>query len=148
MKTEKYSEDYVSANHPNNTDSITSGRGDLSFSGNLYVTGTYSGKLNVSGRLTITKDARVSGEIAATDLLVEGNLQGSARIAGRAVFFSESFFSGALNAVEAEFHHGCFVSGKRVIGRVIEQERRNIPLNKSINAGVPVSIPDEITHIK
>ena len=148
MKTEKYSEENISANYSSNADAITSGRGDLSYSGNLSVRGTFSGKLNVSGRLIITKDARVSGEIAATDLIVEGNLQGSARISGRAVFFSESFFSGALNAFEAEFHHGCFVSGKRVVGRVIELERHNVPQTKSFTAGLPVSIPDEITHKK
>jgi cytoskeletal protein CcmA (bactofilin family) len=148
MKTEKYSEDFVSSNKTNISDTMSSGRGDLIFLGNLAVTGTFSGKLNVSGRLTITRDARVSGEITASDLVVEGKLQGSARVNGKAVFFSESFFSGALIANEAEFHHGCFVSGKRVIGRVIELDRMSNFSVKSLNAGVPVSIPDEITHKK
>jgi cytoskeletal protein CcmA (bactofilin family) len=148
MKTEKYSEDYVSANYFKNSDTMTSGRGDLNFTGNLSVTGVFSGKLNVSGRLTISKEARVSGEITTNDLIVEGQLQGSARVSGKAVFFSESFFSGALSAGEAEFHHGCFISGKRVVGRVIELDRLSGPSVKSINAGIPVSIPDEITHKK
>jgi cytoskeletal protein CcmA (bactofilin family) len=129
-----------------NTDSLNSGKGDLSFKGNLIISGVYSGKLIVSGSLTLGINARVSGEIVVNDLIVFGNLTGSARVINTAVFHKESSFSGALTAREAEFHIGSAISGKRTIGRTTEKGAVITQRKSMFNMDDPASIPDEMTH--
>lgn len=120
-------QDEGSRKHSNNgfaelNNSFCSGRGDLSFSGNLLVTGNFSGKLNVAGCLTIGDSALVSGEIFAADLAVHGFIIGSAKVEHKALFYPESKFSGVLTAREAEFHEGCQIRGMKTVDRVIEKK--------------------------
>ena len=137
-----YRTDYTSAN----TDSLCSGRGDLWFNGNLRIEGIFSGKLNVCGSLTVGKDARITGEIMANDLILYGYLVGSVRVNNMAIFHSTSIFSGSMIASEAEFYAGSRISGKRTIGRTTEIETLIPCKNGIFNIDNPVSIPDEMTH--
>jgi cytoskeletal protein CcmA (bactofilin family) len=133
-------------NSSGNNDSLYSGKGDFSFKGNLTINGIFSGKLIVSGSLTLGVNANVSGEIVVNDLIVFGNLMGSARVINTAIFHTASSFSGALTAREAEFHNGSMISGKRDIGKTTEKGAL-IKSRKSIfNMEDPTSIPNEMTH--
>jgi cytoskeletal protein CcmA (bactofilin family) len=146
VNPENYSGPYKLDNSICNTFSLNSGKGDLSFKGNLIINGIFSGKLIVSGSLTLDNNARVSGEIEVNDLFVFGHLCGCVRVINQAVFHSASSFSGALTAREAEFHSGSLISGKRSVGRITEKEAILITKNSIFNMDDPLSIPDEMTH--
>jgi cytoskeletal protein CcmA (bactofilin family) len=137
-----YRTDYSSVN----TDSICSGRGDLWFRGNLRIEGIFSGKLNVSGSLTVGKDARITGEVEVNDLILFGYLVGNVRVNNMAVFHSSSTFSGTISASEAELNIGCRISGKRNIGRITEINEIVCSKNNIFKIDDPAAIPDEMTH--
>jgi cytoskeletal protein CcmA (bactofilin family) len=146
VNSEKHPGLYIPDNSNNGTDSLNSGKGDLSFKGDLIISGIFSGKLNVSGSLTLGINARVSGEIEVNDLFVFGHLCGCVRAINLAVFHSDSSFSGILTAREAEFRTGSLISGKRNVGRITEKETITTHKNSIFNLEDPASIPDEMTH--
>jgi cytoskeletal protein CcmA (bactofilin family) len=123
---------------------ISAGRGDLIFIGNLRINGVFSGKVNVSGFLTLSSNARVTGEVTAQDMIVEGHLVGTVKILNRVCFQSGSFFSGSITASEAEISKACTISGQSYFSRIIEKEA--IPGgNKGKGFLVSdTSIPDDI----
>jgi cytoskeletal protein CcmA (bactofilin family) len=63
VNSEIIQQSYRLDNSTGNTDFLNSGRGDLSFKGNLIISGIFSGKLIVSGSLLLQKNARVSGKL-------------------------------------------------------------------------------------
>ena len=137
-----YGRDYTSVN----ADNLCSGSGDLRFKGNLRIEEVFSGKLVVSGNLTVGKNARITGEVVVNDLFMFGYIAGTVRVNNIGIFHSESVFSGSLTAPEAEFHEGCKISGKRVIGRTIEIEAPASSKNSIFKIEGPASIPYEMTH--
>ena len=108
------------------------GSGEANLSGNLQLTGKYSGRLKLNGILTITDKTRFTGEIDVIDLVVYGEIIGSARVLNRAVFHNGSSISGTLIAQEADFHEESRIAGSQLIGRPVE------------NTGMPVKIKKEI----
>jgi cytoskeletal protein CcmA (bactofilin family) len=146
VNSEIIQQSYRLDNSTGNTDFLNSGRGDLSFKGNLIISGIFSGKLIVSGSLLLQKNARVSGEIVVNDMIVSGHLLGSARVINKAVFHSASVFSGTLTASEAEFHRGCKISGKRNIERITEVGDVLTDKNSIYKMDDAALIPDEMNH--
>jgi cytoskeletal protein CcmA (bactofilin family) len=104
----------------NKADMLKTGSGDYSFSGNLTVTGTFSGKLRVAGTLKLESGARVSGEISAYTLECDGKLTGTVKIESRAVFRKNAVVSGNINVPVAEIYKGASVEGFRNIARVVD----------------------------
>ncbi|MCS6789983.1 MAG: polymer-forming cytoskeletal protein [Bacteroidia bacterium] len=51
-------------------------KGEITTPGNLRIEGSFSGKLDVAGRLVIAGSAEVSGTIYARQVLVEGKFEG------------------------------------------------------------------------
>ena len=100
------------------------GSGEANLSGNLQLTGTYSGRLKLNGILTITDNTRFTGEIDVIDLVVYGEITGSARVLNRAVFHNGSSISGTLIAQEADFHEK-----SRITGRPGIRDIRDRPVN-------------------
>jgi len=95
---------------------------EFSFNGDLEITGIFSGKLKVTGCLSVAKNALVIGEIAVTDLVMSGNLIGSAKVKNKVVFHDGSSFTGTLFAFEADFRSGCKFSGQRNVKRLTLQK--------------------------
>jgi len=122
---------------------ISAGRGDLIFNGNLKINGVFSGKVTVSGYLILGSNARVTGEVTANDMTVEGHLVGNVKIHRRVCFLAGSFFSGTISASEAEISKTCIISGQSFFDRIIEKEA----VSKNLNSGFKVgdsSMPDDL----
>jgi cytoskeletal protein CcmA (bactofilin family) len=146
MKTENPHPNFCSDNYNDNTDRLNSGKGDLSFKGNLKISGIFSGKLNVSGTLTVAINACVTGDVIVSDLIVLGTLVGTVRVNNMAVFRPSASFSGTLTANEAEFHRGSRVNGTRIIGLITEKGFNKDNTESRLSAPSQESIPDEMTH--
>ena len=148
MEFENHINDFNKPSTESNTCILNSGRGDLKFNGNLLISGNFTGKLVVTGLLTVGREATVSGEIMTREMVVEGRLLGNSNISDKAVFMPESFFSGSLKATVAEFHRGSVFSGNREIGTIFQKDKIKDIRNKKNNLtdSISVSIPDEKTH--
>ena len=125
---------------------LNSGKGDLSFKGNLTINGVFSGKIHVSGTLILGLDAHLTGEIVVDDFIVFGQMVGTARVTNSVVFHPSSVFSGTLTASDAEVYGGCKLSGRHNIGKITEKEAFKPSKNSKFNMEDPSSIPDEKTH--
>jgi len=129
-----------------------SGKGKFELNGSVRINRTFSGALKVNGTLTVDLNARITGEIFVKDLIVYGQIAGSASVTNKAVFNTLSVFSGTLTAGEAEFHEGSRISGNRNIGNAREKEVHNTYIenkgnkdNKYIYVST-ASIPTETSH--
>jgi cytoskeletal protein CcmA (bactofilin family) len=115
---------------------IISATGEFSISGNLTISGIFTGKLNVEGRLIIRPGSRVVGEIVANDLDLYGRLKGNILVLNQAEFANGSDFSGYIQASEAIFQNGCTISGNQDFGsfRLTESyEIKEMPDHKKFN---------------
>ena len=115
---------------------IISATGEFSISGNLTISGIFTGKLKVEGRLIIRPGARVVGEIFANDLDLYGRLKGNIKVINQAGFAAGSDFSGYIQAEEAVIQNGCTISGNQDFGSFRLTESREIkekPDPKKIN---------------
>jgi len=122
-----------------NSDFLISGKGNLVFNGNLRISGVFSGMLKLNGSLTVGTNASFTGDVAANDLTVFGQMVGSARVTNRAVFYDGSLFSGTLEAGEADFHEGCRISGTRKIGR-ISRDKKHETVDGKINSDTDIDL--------
>ncbi len=130
---------------------LAGGGGEKTFSGNLVISGNYSGRLFVRGTVTLESGARVTGEIIANELIMDGIFKGIATVKNRAVFHNTAAFSGNLTAEEAEYHTGCTVSGRKKVERVVEKlvekgvEMNSKPFSQERSLGSINSIADAIS---
>lgn len=128
-----------------NSCSIISGGGERQVAGNLIVSGKYSGRLAVKGRITLDSNAIVTGEIIANELIIEGIFKGIARVENKAIFGRMAFFSGTITAAEADFHEGCIITGRRNVGITHDMDAvQDLPRNfSSINESIIFSGKDD-----
>ena len=122
------------------SDPIFLGNGDIVLHGNLKICGTFSGKLKLTGTLTIVANARFTGEIDVIDLVVHGQIIGSAKVQNKAIFHDGSSFSGTLSANEGSFHEGANISGIREIGQIVSNVKQ-----KSINDYINTDLEYDLT---
>jgi cytoskeletal protein CcmA (bactofilin family) len=146
MKNEFIQQPHTSETFTDNNVSLNSGKGDFSFKGNLIITGLFSGKIVVTGTLTLGADSRLTGEVVVNDLIVFGDMVGSARVSNKVVFHSSSIFSGTVTACDAEIYSGSCISGKRNFGHCYEKEAPKTHTNNKFNIDEPTTIPNEMTH--
>jgi cytoskeletal protein CcmA (bactofilin family) len=128
-----------------NSCSIISGGGERQVSGNLIVSGKYSGRLMVNGRITLDSNATVTGEIIANEMIIEGIFKGIARVENKIIFGKTASFSGTLLAAEADFHRGCTITGRRNVGITNDMESiQELPRNfSSVNESIIFSGTDD-----
>ena len=119
---------------------------DLPFNGNLRINGIFSGKIIVSGTLTIDSDARFSGEADANDLFVFGHMIGTANVNKSVTFFNSALFCGTVTAAEAVIHQGSIVTGNRNIARIIEINEIKGSINDMINIEGSAPLNDTIKN--
>lgn len=87
--------------------------GTVRCSGNVHVSGTIDGDLNVKGRSTVLPGGVIDGELSAKEAELGGEVKGSVSIAGRLVLKSGAVVDGDIKAgsliIEegARFNGGC-----------------------------------------
>lgn len=104
------------------------GKGELIVGGDLTIEGRFLGKLQVNGCLTVGKDAVVIGDLNVTNLELQGRINGSVKVANKAVFHNGSFLSGSVSASLGEMMEGSHISGERSFDRSID---RDAPVEKT-----------------
>jgi cytoskeletal protein CcmA (bactofilin family) len=95
----------------------TSIRGDVVFSGRLHVDGTVEGSLHGQGEqavLTLSNNARISGEIAAPHVIINGIVNGDVSAAERLELASGARVDGNVYYKVMEMSAGAQINGKIV----------------------------------
>jgi cytoskeletal protein CcmA (bactofilin family) len=113
-----------------------SGSGELSIEGDLFISGTFKGKLNVSQSLIVGKEGIIIGEFRVRNLQVYGKVVGKIFVSNLAELHENSTISGRIVTKELKMHDQSKING----GRIIEYptgEEAVIDLVQTMPADVP-----------
>lgn len=117
--------DHQIIEYPSNRLLNISGTGELSVSGNLNLSGSFSGKLNVSQCLVVGKEGVIMGEFKVKDLKLYGKVIGTIHVSGRAELYETSHISGKIFAKEIKMHSGSSLNGEPKAEKPLLQENEN-----------------------
>jgi cytoskeletal protein CcmA (bactofilin family) len=99
-----------------------SGSGELSIEGDLFISGTFKGKLNVSQTLVVGKEGIIIGEFRTRDLQVYGKVIGKIFVSNHADLHENSQISGRIVAKELKMHDRSKINGGRIIEYPVAEE--------------------------
>jgi cytoskeletal protein CcmA (bactofilin family) len=88
-------------------------KGELSGSEDVCIDGEFEGKIRVSGAgVTIATNGRVTAEVEADEIVVEGRLEGSLRARQRLVIRRTAHVTGDIEAPRLAIEDGAVVRGR------------------------------------
>jgi cytoskeletal protein CcmA (bactofilin family) len=115
-------------------------RGDINFSGGLYVEGTIYGKVvaddGSAAVLTLSEDGRIEGEVRAPVVVISGTMTGD-------VYASERVELAANARVQGNIHYKVveMAAGAMITGRLIHAEAPLAQLTGPAAEAVPAAVP-------
>lgn len=90
--------------------------GDIKFAGTLRIDGRVDGKIGVqsgkTGTLVVSKDATVNGPISATEVVVDGNVNGNMKVDGRVECRPHAIIRGELHYGSLHISEGAMIEGR------------------------------------
>ncbi|GGA87482.1 cell shape determination protein CcmA [Arenimonas soli] len=115
-------------------------RGDINFSGGLYVEGTIYGKVvaddGSAAVLTLSEDGRIEGEVRAPVVVISGTMTGD-------VYASERVELAANARVQGNIHYKVveMAAGAMITGRLIHAEAPLAQLTGPAAESAPAAVP-------
>ena len=86
--------------------------GTISGEGNLIVLGTFEGDFDIKGQLKITQGARIKGNIKATSVSVNGDIEGTILASERILLDSAAAMKGRLVTPKISIQDGAVFDGE------------------------------------
>ena len=91
-------------------------KGELSFEKGMRLMGRFEGKVNTPGRLHIAKEAKMSADVEAGAIIVEGEVQGNLSANDRIELKQSARYEGDLRATKLVVDEGAVFSGHVTVG--------------------------------
>jgi cytoskeletal protein CcmA (bactofilin family) len=91
-------------------------KGELSFEKGMRLMGRFEGKLNTPGRLHIAKEAKMSADVEAGAIVVEGEVQGNLSANDRIELKQTARYEGDLRASKLVVDEGAIFNGHVSVG--------------------------------
>lgn len=101
--------------------------GKLHTTGNIQINGAVKGELSSDGIIIIGKTATIEGPITASDVKVEGSVNGNITVKNELELDSEARVYGDINVKTLSVKAGAIFIGKSVMG----EEKRSTPAEKT-----------------
>lgn len=115
-------------------------RGDISFSGGLYVEGTIYGKViaedGASAVLTLAENGRIEGEVRAPVVVISGTMQGDVHAGERVELAANARVQGNIHYKVVEM-----AAGAMITGRLIHAEAPLAQLTGPAAEAPPAAVP-------
>mgnify|MGYP003488333947 FL=1 len=93
-------------------------RGDISFSGGLYVEGTIHGKVNAdegsAAVITIAENGHVEGEVRAPVVVISGRMTGDVHASERIELAAHARVAGNIHYKVVEMAAGAMITGRLI----------------------------------
>lgn len=92
-------------------------RGDVSFSGGLYVEGTIHGKVtgeDAGAVITLAETGRIEGEVHAPVVVINGHMQGDVHAAERVELAANARVQGNIHYKVVEMAAGATITGRLI----------------------------------
>src|SRR5438477_860158 len=91
-------------------------KGELSFEKGMRLMGKFEGKVNTPGRLHVAKEAKMSADVEAGGIVVEGEVHGNLSAADRIELKQSARYEGDLRATKLVVDEGAVFSGNVTVG--------------------------------
>jgi len=98
-------------------------KGELSFEKGMRLMGRFEGKVNTPGRLHVAKEAKMSADVEAGAIIVEGEVQGNLSANDRIELKQSARYEGDLRATKLVVDEGAIFSGHVNVGPDGQQKR-------------------------
>ena len=98
-------------------------KGELSFEKGMRLMGRFEGKITTPGRLHIAKEAKMSADVEAGAIIVEGEVQGNLQANDRIEMKQSARYEGDLRASKLVVDEGAIFSGHVSVGPDGQQKR-------------------------
>lgn len=106
-------------------------KGEITGSAPIEVWGSIEGKAGTEGLFWVREGGKVNGEIAATNIVVEGKVEGTISAKDKAELRSNCKVQGDLSAKTVAIAEGSFFEGRVQMGggsqQVFKEKRRDAP---------------------
>jgi cytoskeletal protein CcmA (bactofilin family) len=109
-------------------------KGELSFEKGMRLMGRFEGKINTPGRLHIAKEAKMSADVDAGAIIVEGEVQGNLSASDRIELKQTARYEGDLRASKLVVDEGAVFNGHVSVGPDGQAKR---PGGGQASPGVP-----------
>jgi cytoskeletal protein CcmA (bactofilin family) len=109
-------------------------KGELSFEKGLRLHGRFEGKINSPGRLHVAKEAKLSADVDAGSIIVEGEVRGNLNANDRIELKASARYEGDLRASKLVVDEGAVFSGHVSVG---PEAVKNRPPQSSAGANAP-----------
>ena len=91
-------------------------KGELTFDKGLRLHGRLEGKINTAGRLHVAKEAKMSADVDAGAIIVEGDVKGNLTAADRIEMKQSARYEGDLRTTKLVVDEGAVFSGNVTVG--------------------------------
>lgn len=120
-KTTKKGEQTMANNNTQNLETIigqgTHIKGDMTFSGTMYIEGTIEGSVvagNNDDTLSIIQTGQVKGSIKAGNLIISGEVEGDIKASGKIEVAASARINGNIHYTNIEMEAGSQVNGQLI----------------------------------
>ncbi len=139
-----FGSDKKSPRHGNSVETLVGPRavirGDINFSGGLYVEGTIYGKVvadeGSAAVLTLAEDGRIEGEVRAPVVVISGTMTGDVHAAERVELAANARVNGNIHYKVVEM-----AAGAMITGRLIHAEAPMAQLTGPAGESAPAAVP-------
>jgi cytoskeletal protein CcmA (bactofilin family) len=91
-------------------------KGELTFEKGMRLMGKLEGKINTPGRIHVTKEAKLSADVDAGGIIVEGEVHGNLSASDRIELKNSARYEGDLRASKLVVDEGAIFSGHVSVG--------------------------------
>ena len=91
-------------------------KGELSFDKGMRLMGKFEGKVNTPGRIHVAKEAKMSADVEAGGIVVEGEVHGNLSANDRIELKQSARYEGDLRATKLVVDEGAIFSGHVTVG--------------------------------
>jgi cytoskeletal protein CcmA (bactofilin family) len=116
-------------------------KGELTFEKGLRLQGKFEGKINTSGRLHISKEAKLMADVDATAIIVEGEVRGNLSASDRIELKQSARYEGDLNASKLVVDEGAVFSGHVTVGpEAVKGRPAHVPPREKVIMPQPAKV--------
>lgn len=117
-------------------------KGELSFEKGLRLQGRFEGRITTAGRLHVAKEAKLSADVEAGSIIVEGEVKGNLAASDKIELKNSARYEGDLTASKLMVDEGASLSGHVTVGPEAGKPRSSTTVGAGGNAGVNRPLPN------
>ena len=119
-------------------------KGTVSGEGSLIILGSFEGEFDLKGHLKVAQGARIRGNIKATDISVNGNIEGTVSASEKVHLENTARIKGGIATPRISVLEGALFDGEiRMTGRPSQESKPISPTPKPISPSTAAPIKKE-----